>query len=118
MPVLMFSYFDSVIGPVPFIIIPEKGIYSKESELLQNVASHMDNHKENEIFEIYYGELNLNVLNLIFSVNSDWARGMRELVMCSILEEGNDHLYDTYKSYLDFYRELFTEIPDAYKGFY
>src|SRR5271157_1753825 len=118
MPVLMFSYFDSVIGPVPFIIIPEKGIYSKESELLQNVASHMDNHKENEIFEIYYGELNLNVLNLIFSVNSDWARGMRELVMCSILEEGNDHLFETYKSQLEFLRDLLIEIPVVYKALY
>ena len=118
MPTLMLSYFDSVVGPIPYKIYPEGLLVGTQAEILKNIASHLDTHKENEIFEVYYGEDNLSVLNYVFSVPSEWARGTRELLMCSVLDVGREHLYGTYRPYLLLFKEIFEVIPDVFKGLY
>ena len=117
-PILVLSYFDALVGPIPFKIHPENLKDSLKTEILQNIAAHMDVHRENDIFQVCYGNENITALNLIFNIRSEWARGMREICMVSLLDVGCNNLIDTYKPSLTRFKALITQISEGFKGFY
>ncbi|OLS14632.1 MAG: ADP-ribosylation factor-like 1 [Promethearchaeota archaeon CR_4] len=117
-PILILSYFDSLVGPNPFKFHPENLKESFKAEILQNIASHMDVHRENDLFQICYGNEKINAINLIFSIHSEWARGMREICMVTLVDVGCHNLIDTYRPYLMHFTKLINKIDNGFKGFY
>ncbi len=117
-PILVLFYFDALVGPSPFTVHPSNHRDALKADLLQNVASYMDVFRENDVFQVCYGNEKLNAVNLIFHIHSDWARGMQETCMLSLLDIGCKNLIDLYGPSLLEFKNQIVHLEDGYKAFY
>ncbi len=118
-PILVLYYFDALIGPNYFAVYPQKYKETlKGDHILQNISSYMDVFRENDVFQVCYGNEKFNSVNLIFHIHSDWARGMQEICMISLLDVGCKNLIDPYGSLLFKFKDQLVNLEDGYKAFY
>jgi sugar-specific transcriptional regulator TrmB len=110
---LILSYFDPFYGPKVFKSIPIEISEQKEKEIVYfiNVPS------ENRFIETISMGDKQKIINLPFTIHSDWARGYKELLLISVILDKN------YKSEIfeKTIRELVDRLkntPDIYKAFY
>ncbi len=118
-PILVLFYFDALVGPNLFTIYPQSLKETvKVDSLFQNIASYMDVFRENDVFQVCYGNERINAVNLIFHIHSDWARGMQEVCMVSLLEDGCKNLIELYGPKLSQFKDQLIHLEEGYKAFY
>ncbi len=109
--VLVLSHFDSIIGPMVFLNVPEL----PSQEVLNEIPRLLDFYQEG--FFIYEFE-DLRTSNLIFTIPSPIARGGEVNLMISIItmndEEGDLTIFQ--ETLKQFSHEL-KQIEDVYKAF-
>ncbi|MHA1672802.1 MAG: hypothetical protein ACTSYI_04185 [Promethearchaeota archaeon] len=74
------SYFHRKIGPIVYYTFPEENLVDEEKARL---AEFMDQIYEEGFFTHKFG--NLASMNFYFEINSDWARGNKEMLMISFV---------------------------------
>src|SRR5271157_1668732 len=79
--VVALSYFDRKVGPTVFIEIPEK--LSEEVKMVLNQV--FDQTTSEGFFWHSLGGGFVTSLNYYFEIKSDWARGAKEMLMCSLI---------------------------------
>ncbi|MFX1382099.1 MAG: hypothetical protein ACFFBP_06600 [Promethearchaeota archaeon] len=78
---VLLSYFSRRFGPTPFIIFPEQEISENEMRIL---AQNMAEATKKEFF-VYLSNVIPSTLNYYFEINSEWARGNKEMLMITIM---------------------------------
>ena len=78
--IVILSYFHTKIGPLIFYSFPQTQL---DKEILERIYDVMDQPNKEE-FSTHSFE-NIKLLNYFFEVDSDWARGKKEMVMVSIV---------------------------------
>ncbi len=117
-PILVLFYFDALVGPSPFTIHPSNHREALKADLLQNIASYMDVFRENDVFQVCLGNEKLNAVSLIFHIRSDWARGMQEVCMVTLLDVSCKNLLDLYGPSLYQFKDRLVHLEDGYMAFY
>ncbi len=118
-PIVGLFYFDALVGPNLFTVYPQNLHETlKADHLLQNIASFMDVFRENDVFQVCMANEKINAVNLIFHIHSDWARGMQEVCMVSLLDVGCKNLIDLYGHSFNQFKDQLIHLEDGYKAFY
>jgi len=97
---VLLTYFDRKIGPKIFFTYPEQIINEKFSLIIANL---MDQISSEEFF--IYSFNNHHTLNYYFEINSDWARGCKEMLMLTTVF-GNKPSFETEKIIFSLYIEF------------
>ncbi len=112
---LILSYFDALRGPMIFLASPLQSI---PEELERRIPGFMDIY-EREFFITV--EEDVTIASKIFDINSEVARGHKELLQVSVVlnEEGiNVQLAGLLKGLLDTFAKYCQTIPDLYLAFH
>ncbi len=80
--IVALSHFHPKIGPLVFYSFPKDRL---EKELETQITSIMDQQSKEGFFT--HSFKNFNSLNYYFEIDSDWARGNKEMLMFSIILE-------------------------------
>lgn len=110
--VLVLSHFDSIVGPMVFLNVPEL----PSQDFLEQIPRLLDFYEEG-FFTYEFGELKTS--NLIFSIPSPIARGGEVTLMISIIilnDEDTD--LKTFQETLEQFAHELKEIKDVYKAFH
>lgn len=110
---LVLSYFHQIKGPLIYISYPD----ALSSDVSNKLLRFFDLDIDETFFEIVLINQKRKIINLYFEVNSDWARGNKEMAMISLIMKKE---YDSELVY-GFLRDLSSRIlnsPHIYKGFY
>jgi len=110
---LVLTHFDSIIGPVVFLSFPGEISPVVSGDILK----FMNLEVEESFLEASIIEEQVKVINYLFEVPSDWARGKREMVMLSVVVDKNyktEIFHDIMMNIVDSIKG----IEDCYKGFY
>ncbi|MFX1366535.1 MAG: hypothetical protein ACFFCE_15425 [Promethearchaeota archaeon] len=78
--IIVLSYFHTRIGTDIFYTFPETPL---DNEISNRIYDVMTQQRDEEFFTHTFG--NLKLLNYYFQIQSDWARGHREMLMLSIM---------------------------------
>ena len=113
---LVFSYFDRIIGPRVFLTNPQNLINSLDEEYVIQIKSLMES--ESTGFFTHNFSSEFKTANWTFNLNSKWARGRSELAMISLIVSEEEPDYSTYESILSKFVEKLNNIPELYKAFY
>ncbi|MHA1268317.1 MAG: ADP-ribosylation factor family protein [Candidatus Helarchaeota archaeon] len=110
---VVISYFDNIDGPRPLLNVPE---ILDEMEL-NNIASLID--KTFEFGFFIYEFTDYTSANYFFEIESDWARGNKEMVLLSIIVSKDfDYKAINIKALMeDFIKEL-NENKNVFKAFH
>ncbi len=115
--IVALSYFDRKIGPTVYMEYPEKAGEEEKMTL-------------NQIFDQttsegwFWHSLNTKdfstSLNYYFEIKSDWARGLKEMLMCSIIfkeKQSSEKEHDVLSWLTDFVTKMHGR-ADLFKAFY
>jgi len=78
--IVALSYFDTRIGPSIFYAFPQSQL---EPEILERIYDVMDQPSKEEFLTQSFE--NVKLLNYYFQIDSDWARGNKEMLMISVI---------------------------------
>ncbi len=111
--ILILSYFDPFYGPKAFISIPIKVSKDKEKEIVYfiNVPS------ENRFIETISIEDKQKIINLPFTIHSDWARGYKEQLLISVLLDKN-YKSEPFEKSISLIIKKIQNTSNIYKAFY
>nr|MDO8111449.1 hypothetical protein [Candidatus Sigynarchaeota archaeon] len=115
--VVALSYFDRKVGPTVFIEYPEK-IGEEEKMTLNQIFDQTTS--EGWFWHSLNTKDFATSINYYFEIKSDWARGLKEMLMCSLIfkEKLNSEKEHEVLSWLtDFVTKMHGR-PDLYKAFY
>ena len=118
MVILLLTHFDAMKGPSIFKMYPSNNGNLFSEDILTTIASLMDLHIKNEIFQIYFASTNISTLNRIITIKSSWSRATHELIMFSLITKGFKNLTEKFRKYIEEFENSILKIPDVYKGFY
>ncbi|MHA1793448.1 MAG: hypothetical protein ACTSVI_12430 [Promethearchaeota archaeon] len=115
--VVVLSYFDSKVGPTCFIEIPVNKIGTDIEIVLNQI---FDQTTTEGFFWHSISGIYQTSLNYYFEINSDWARGNKEMLMISIvfkekIETEKEH--DVLSWVIDFVQKMRTK-DGVFKAFY
>lgn len=110
------SYFDTIMGPKTFCIIPhssDKDIEEYTNNLL-NISEFIDLK-----FFVYVSSTHFKTANIYTQIPSEWARGNLEMLLISIIliDEDFNRLY-VFEDLLERMAEELNNLEDAYLAFY
>ena len=114
--IVSLTFFKRRSGPLIYYYYPENSLNWIEKT---SVANSMDSAYNNEKYFIHQSS-NLSSLNYYFEIQSDWARGKKEMLMISVIlmTKISKLIKDIILSIcIDFETEL-TSIKDIYKALY
>jgi len=114
--IVSLSFFKRRSGPLIYYYYPENSLNVTEKT---SVANSMDSAYNNERYFIHQSS-NLSSLNYYFEIQSDWARGKKEMLMITVIlnTKISKSIEDIVLSIcIDFETEL-TSIKDIYKALY
>ncbi|MHA1764554.1 MAG: hypothetical protein ACTSYC_12475, partial [Promethearchaeota archaeon] len=113
---LIVIYFNRILGAEIYFTIPENLREELGEEIIDQIKGLI--YTEEEGFFTHNFSKNVKTANVIFKLNSKWARGRTELILISILlsEEEPDYVY--YEKVLKDLIITLKEYPDMYKAFY
>jgi hypothetical protein len=114
--VLVFTYFNKIIGPTVFLTNPQNLINSLAEEYISQIKSLMES--ESKGFFTHNFSSDFKTANWIFNLNSKWARGRTESAMISLIVSEEEPDYSAYESILSKFVEKLKNIPELYKAFY
>lgn len=116
MPVLL-SIFDSKVGPVPYISIPE----SFNEALLQKTANTMNytpNIETDDVLTVDYNDIGIKSVSLMMTVPSKLARGNKEMLQIAVFTTEAVPRMDLLKRSLLECKEKIMHDVNIYLGFY
>ena len=115
--VVTLSYFDRKVGPTVFLEYPEH-IGEEEKMTLNQIFDQTTNEG------FFSHSLNTREfatsLNYYFEIKSDWARGLKEMLMCSLLfkeKVTSEKEHEVLSWITDFVMKMHGR-PDIFKAFY
>lgn len=110
---VLLSYFDPFYGPKVYLSLPVDVSKEKEKEIVYfiNVPS------ENRFIETISMEDKQKIINLPFTIHSDWARGYKELLLISVILEKN-YKSDLFENTIRTIIDKIQNTPKMYKAFY
>ncbi|HME52005.1 MAG TPA: hypothetical protein VKM55_07295 [Candidatus Lokiarchaeia archaeon] len=115
--VVTLSYFDRKVGPTVFMEYPEK-IGEEEKMTLNQIFDQTTNEG------FFSHSLNtkefVTSLNYYFEIKSDWARGLKEMLMCSLLfteKLTSEKEHEVLSWISDFVMKMHSR-TDVFKAFY
>ncbi len=117
MDVVLLTYFDNILGPTPFMVVPLKAKESKailQAPLQKEIAALMDTITTEGFFS--HSLKDSNTANFFIELNSKWGRGGKELLCVSILAKVKNP--EIFKGVLENFAKKFKKIPDIFKAFY
>ncbi|NMC06254.1 MAG: hypothetical protein GYA24_13645 [Candidatus Lokiarchaeota archaeon] len=115
--IVALSYFDRKIGPTVYMEYPER-VGEEEKMTLNQIFDQTTS--EGWFWHSLNTKDYATSLNYYFEIKSDWARGLKEMLMCSILfkEKLNSEKEHEVLSWLtDFVMKMHGR-PDLFKAFY
>jgi hypothetical protein len=114
---LLFIYFNPVIGPDLLLSVPANITDLISEDDLDQIKRLMDSATPGFFTHAFKPEL--NTANCFFMIPSQWARGKQEMMMITkVLEEENPNLPNYELEFKQFINVLRNERPDAYKALY
>jgi hypothetical protein len=114
---LLFIYFNPVIGPDILLSIPSNIPELISEEDLDQIKRLMDSATPGFFTHAFSPQI--NTANYFFMLPSLWARGHQEMIMVSkIIEEDNPNLGDYEREFREFARLLKENRPMVFKAFY
>ena len=118
--IVALSFFDKKVGPTVFIEISEEGESLPEDIKITLNQVFDQTINEGFFFHSLSGGEWSNSLNYYFEIKSDWARGLKEMLMCSLvlrnkLSSKKEH--EVLSWVIDFVQKMRTK-PNIYKAFY
>ncbi len=117
MDAILLTYFDNVLGPTPFLIVPlnlRDDAPSLPTPMQRDIAALIDTITTEGFFS--HGMKDANTANYFIKLNSIWGRGGQELVCVSILT--TVRYPEIFKGVLATFTQRLQKIPDIYKAFY
>ncbi len=117
MEAVLLTYFDNVLGPTPFLIMPLKakeGGANLPTQIQKDIAALMDTISEEGFFS--HSLKDTNTANFFIELDSKWGRGGKELVCVSILSTVKNP--EIFKGALGTFTKKLQKIPDIYMAFY
>ncbi len=115
--IVALSYFDRKIGPTVYIEYPER-VGEEEKMTLNQIFDQTTS--EGWFWHSLNTKDYATSLNYYFEIKSDWARGLKEMLMCSIIfkEKLNSEKEHEVLSWVsDFVMKMHGR-PDLFKAFY
>jgi hypothetical protein len=112
---VILSWFDLIIGPRPYIIIPGNFDDSIANEISRVIDLECG---PGEMFVKIFNEIGLKSYNLQFKIPSEWARGKFEVVQLSVFTSEEVPPEKMLKSLMEKCRDNIIDVDDIYKGFY
>ena len=113
---LIIIYFNTKLGSEIILTAPESLLEALGEESVDQIKSLM--YTGDEGFFIHNFSSNLKTANVIFRINSKWARGRSELILLSSIIPEEEPNYAFYENLLmDFVTSLH-KYPEIYKAFY
>ncbi|MFX1242273.1 MAG: hypothetical protein ACFFA7_13575, partial [Promethearchaeota archaeon] len=113
--IIILSYFHTKIGPLIFYSYPKKQL---DKEIISRIYDIMDQPSKEE-FLIQSFE-NLKLLNYYFQINSEWARGLSEMLMLSLLtsQQISPEIEETISNLCKKFSEKMQTSEDIFTGFH
>ncbi|MHA1804492.1 MAG: hypothetical protein ACTSU4_08145 [Promethearchaeota archaeon] len=113
---LIVIYFNRILGAEIYFTIPENLSDDLGEEIMDQIKSLI--YTEEEGFFTHNFSKNIKTANLIFKLDSKWARGRTELILISIILSEEEPDYGYYEKILNDLVVTLREYPDLYKAFY
>lgn len=110
---LVLTYFDSKIGPKVFLSLPN----DISPKISNSILKIMNLEVEEGFLEVSIVEEQVKVINYLFEVESDWARGKRDMIMLSVVVDKN-YKTEIFHDIMMNVVESIKGIEDCFKGFY
>ncbi|MFX0022886.1 MAG: hypothetical protein ACFE9S_11225 [Candidatus Hermodarchaeota archaeon] len=113
--IVILSYFHTKIGPLVFYSYPKKQV---DKEISSRIYDIMDQPNKEEFLTQTFEDLKL--LNYYFQINSDWARGSREMLMLSLLtsQQISPEIEETVSNLCRDFSEKMQSKEDIFTGFH
>ncbi|HME53049.1 MAG TPA: hypothetical protein VKM55_12580 [Candidatus Lokiarchaeia archaeon] len=112
---ILLSIFDTRLGPVSFMAIPQK----LNAEIVKKTAKLMDFvHEPDEFFIQEDPEDGIKSINLALAIPSKWARGGVEMAQLSVITTEESPPIDLFKQRMIEFRDKLLEDQDIYMAFY
>ena len=114
--IVILSYFHTKIGPLIFYSYPKKQL---DNDLSSRIYDIMDQQRKKEEFLTQTFE-DLKLLNYYFQIRSDWARGLSEILMLSLLTSGqiSPEIEETIRNLCKKFSEKMQTKEDIFTGFH
>lgn len=110
---LVLTHFDSIVGPVVFLSLPGEISPVISADILKFMNLEVDE----SFLEASIVEEQVKVINYLFEVPSDWARGKREMVMLSVVI-GKNYKTEIFHEVIKNIVDNIKGIEQCFKGFY
>ena len=109
------SYFPRKIGPMVYYSYPEDALKEEEKVRLADI---MDQAFEEGFFTHRFGDL--TSMNYYFEIQSDWARGNKEMLMISVIMDSvpNQNVETTILSWSAGFSTRLKNNKEGFKAFY
>jgi hypothetical protein len=109
------SYFHRKIGPMVYYTYPEDALSEEEKTRLADI---MDQAFEESFFAHQFGDL--NSLNFYFEIQSEWARGNKEMLMVSVILDiaPNPGVNSAISTLCSEFATRLKNVTEIYKAFY
>jgi sugar-specific transcriptional regulator TrmB len=105
-----------MLGPSVILTYPDNLISDLDDIYLNQIKS-MINSDERGFFTHFFSQ-ELKTANLIFSLESNWARGRSETIMISVIVSEEEPDYSYYEDHLSKFVEKVKQIPQIFKALY
>ncbi len=115
--IVALSYFDRKIGPTVYMEYPER-VGEEEKMTLNQIFDQTTS--EGWFWHSLNTKDYATSLNYYFEIKSDWARGLKEMLMCSIIfreKLSSDKEHEVLSWVSDFVQKMHAR-PDLFKAFY
>jgi hypothetical protein len=115
--IVALSYFDRKIGPTVYMEYPER-VGEEEKMTLNQIFDQTTS--EGWFWHSLNTKDYATSLNYYFEIKSDWARGLKEMLMCSIIfreKLSSDKEHEVLSWLTDFVTKMHGR-PDLFKAFY
>jgi len=110
---LILSYFNQIFGPQVFASIPG----DLPEKLTEYVLKYMNINIDEGFLEGFTPDQNFKIINYVFKIPSEWARGKLEIVMLSLCVEKN-YKFEMFQDNLKEFGSKLKKKPHIYKVFH
>ncbi|MBD3196184.1 MAG: hypothetical protein GF317_14095 [Candidatus Lokiarchaeota archaeon] len=113
---ILLTYFNRTIGPELYLSVPQNLKQNLDSNYVAQIKSLLDT--SNEGFFNHYFSPEFKTANWIFTIDSEWARGFKEVVMITIIIREEEPDFSYYERILGEFKEKIRKKSEIYKAFY
>ena len=111
---LVLTYFNRIKGPSIYLSFPNAQL---EDDIIHRLMKFFDLDINETFFEIVLINRKKKILNLYFEVQSEWARGNREMAMLSLIMKIEYDSKLTWSFLVDATQKIIST-PHIFKAFY